>query len=99
MFVKTYIIESVYTSSAALEKIEASKKEIEAAQMSLDTALVRMEIGEATFLDVIEAQATKVEARQGLISNVIEYNRAQIQLLFESGTITAGDIIEKYRQE
>ena len=97
--IKQNIIQSVYNSSAALEKIEASKKEVEAAQLSLDTSLVRMEIGEATFLDVIEAQATKVAAQQGLISNVIEYNCAQVKLLFDSGLITAGDIIEKYGQE
>ena len=97
--IKKNIMESVYNSSAALEKIEASKKEVDAAQLSLDTALVRMEIGEATFLDVIEAQATKINARQGLISNVIEYNCSQVKLLFESGLITASDIIEKYEQE
>ena len=96
--IKQNILESVYNSSAALEKIEASKKEVIAAQMSLDMALVRMDIGEATFLDVIEAQATKINARQGLISNVIEYNCAQVKLLFDSGTITVNDIIEHYQQ-
>ena len=62
-------------------------------------ALVRMDIGEATFLDVIEAQATKINARQGLISNVIEYNCAQAKLLFDSGTITASDIIQHYTDD
>ena len=72
-----------------------SEKEVSAAKLSLDMSLVQLDVGEATFLDVLEAQSTKTQARQGLIFNVIEYNCAQVQLLFDAGIITVGDIIEK----
>lgn len=96
--IKEKIMQSVYNSTAALEKIEASKKEVAAAQLSLDMALVRLDIGEATFLDVIEAQATKTQAREGLIKNVVEYNKAQVQLLFDAGIITVYEIIKEYNE-
>lgn len=97
--IKEDIMKSVYNTSAALEKIRASEKEVSAAKLSLDMSLVRLDVGEATFLDVLEAQSTKTQARQGLIFNVIEYNCAQVQLLFDAGIITVGDIIEKYLEQ
>lgn len=97
--IKENIMKSVYNTSAALEKIRASEKEVAAAKLSLDMSLVRLDVGQATFLDVLEAQTTKTKARQGLIYNVIEYNCAQVQLLFDAGIITVGDIIEKYTQQ
>lgn len=97
--IKENIMKSVYNTSAALEKIRASEKEVAAAKLSLDMSLVRLDVGQATFLDVLEAQSTKTQARQGLIYNVIEYNCAQVQLLFDAGLITVGDIIEKYLEQ
>lgn len=97
--IKQNIMKSVYNTTAALEKIEAAEKEVAAAKLSLDMSLVRLDIGQATFLDVLEAQATKTQARQGLIYNIIEYNCAQVQLLFDAGIITVGDIIEKYIEQ
>ncbi|UKI42664.1 MAG: TolC family protein [Candidatus Melainabacteria bacterium] len=48
----------------------------------LKNALARYTIGEATFLDVLNSQKIKTQARSDLILAIIDYNKAQAQLLF-----------------
>ncbi len=95
--VKEDIISSYYDSKTQLEKIEASKKEVIAADESLKIALIRMEVGEATFLDVLQAQKAKTEARQMLIQHIVDYNKSQIQNLFNIGLITKSAVLTNYR--
>lgn len=95
--VKEDIISSYYDSKTQLEKIEAAKKEVLAADESLKIAMIRMEIGEATFLDVLQAQKAKTEARQMLIQHIVDYNKSQIQNLFNIGLITKSAVLTNYR--
>lgn len=95
--VKEDIISSYYDSKTQLEKIEASKKEVIAADESLKISLIRMEVGEATFLDVLQAQKAKTEARQTLIQHIVDYNKSQIQNLFNIGLITKCAVLTNYR--
>ena len=95
--VKEDIINSYYDSKTQLEKIEAAKKEVVAAEESLKISLVRMDIGEATFLDVLQAQQAKTEARQVLIQHIVNYNKSQIQMLFNIGLITKCAVLTNYR--
>lgn len=95
--IKESILGSYYNSRTALERIEAAKKEVEASDESLKISLVRLAVGQSTFLDVIAAQNIKVTARQRLISTIIEYNRAQVQLLFDSGTISVNSVLYNYQ--
>lgn len=95
--VKEDIVSSYYDSKTQLEKIEAAKKEVIAAEESLKISLIRMEIGEATFLDVLQAQQAKTEARQVLIQHIVNYNKSQIQMLFNIGLITKGAVLTNYR--
>lgn len=96
--VKEDIISSYYDSKTQLEKIEASKKEVIAADESLKVSLIRMEVGEATFLDVLQAQNAKTEARQMLIQHIVDYNKSQIQTLFNIGLITKCAVLTNYRE-
>jgi len=95
--VKEDIISSYYDSQTQLEKIEAAKKEVIAADESLKISLIRMEVGEATFLDVLQAQKAKTEARQSLIQHIVDYNKSQIQNLFNIGLITKCAVLTNYR--
>lgn len=94
--VKENIVKSYYTQKTNEEKIKAAQKEVKAADESLKIGLVKLEIGEVTFLDIIQAQKVKVEARQRLIQNMIDYNKAQIQLLFDTGIITSKAVLVEY---
>ncbi len=96
--VKEDIIGSYYDSKTQLEKIDAAKKEVISAEESLKVALVRMDIGEATFLDVLQAQAAKIQARQALIQHIINYNKSQVQTLFNIGCISKKAVLVNYIQ-
>ena len=82
---------------SALEKIEANKKEVEAADEGVRFALVGFEVGNNDFLDVLDSQATKTQARVQLINSTIEYNKAQVTLLYESGIISPKTLLRCYK--
>lgn len=94
--IKERILNNYYESLTSKEKITASKKEVKAGDEGLKDALVRWDIGENTFLDVLQAQTTKTTARQELISSIIDYNKAQVRLLFNAGIISINAIIKNY---
>ncbi len=96
--IKEDILTSYYDSLNALKKIEASKVETEAADVSLDLSLTNMKAGEATFIDVIASQNLKVQANINLIKNMIEYNKAQTNLLFDIGIISPDNVLKDYKQ-
>ena len=56
-----------------------------------------MELGESTFLDVLQAQHAKTEARQILVQHIVDYNKSQIQTLFNIGLITKCAVLTNYR--
>ena len=95
--IKENIVNFYYLSINALKKVEASKIETEAANMSLDLSLTNMKAGEATFIDVIASQNLKVQSNINLIKNMIEYNRAQTNLLFEVGLLSPKHVLKGYR--
>lgn len=94
--VKEKIINTYYDSENSVKKIEAAKREVEAADVSLKLSLASMKAGQATFIDVIESQNIKVQANLNLISNMIEYNKAQAQLLFEIGLLSPKNVLKGY---
>lgn len=90
------VVSSYYESDANLKKVQYGKKEIEAADEGVKNAMARMSIGEATFLDVLNSQKDKTEARSSLIRYIIQYNKNQVQLLFDTGEITTEKILSNY---
>lgn len=95
--IKENILTYYYDSLNALKKVEASKVETEAANVSLELSLANMKAGEATFIDVIASQNLKVQSNINLIKNMIEYNRAQTKLLFEVGLISPDTVLRGYK--
>lgn len=95
--IKENIISSYYTSKNLLEKIDAAKKQIAAADESLKSSIVRLNIGESTFIDVLQAQSEKVMARQSYVVYISQYNKQQIRLLFDTGTISPANVLVNYK--
>lgn len=87
------IITSKQNSESANERIASSKKEVYSSAKSLENAIVLMNVGTSTFIDVIQAQSLKVNAEVGLIENITDYNIAQVQLLFDSGIISVDNVL------
>ncbi|MEI3254842.1 MAG: TolC family protein [Candidatus Gastranaerophilaceae bacterium] len=95
--VKESIVGSYYSSRTALERVEANKKQVAAADEGLKFSLVGFDVGQNTFIDVLTSQTEKTRARQQLISSVIAYNKAQAQLLFDTGIISPKTLLLNYR--
>lgn len=96
--IKEDILNSYYDSLTSKERIKSAQKEVTAGDEGLKNALIRWDIGENTFLDVLQAQTTKTNARRELIDATIEYNKSQVQLLFDAGIISVNAILENYHQ-
>ena len=95
--VKESIVSSYYSSRTALEKIEANKKQVEAAEEGLKFSLIGFDVGQNTFIDVLTSQTEKTSARQQLLRSIIEYNKAQAQMLFDTGVISPKTLLLNYR--
>ena len=95
--VKENIVSSYYSSKTALERIEANKKQVESADEGLKFSLVGFDVGQNTFIDVLTSQTEKTRARQQLIQSIIEYNKAQTQLLFDTGIISPKSVLLNYK--
>lgn len=94
--IKEDIVSSYYSSKTSLEKIDANKKQVAAADEGLKFSLIGFDVGENTFIDVLTSQTEKTGARQQLIRSVIEYNKAQAQMLFDTGTISPNTLLQNY---
>ena len=94
--VKEAIINSYFESEKALNNINASRVEVEAADVSLNLSIANMKAGEATFIDVISSQNLKLQANINLIKNMIEYNKVQTKLLFDIGLISPKNVLKDY---
>lgn len=97
--VKEDILNSYYDSSNALKKIQASEVETAAANLSLELSIGNMMAGEATFIDVIASQNLKIQSNINLIKNMIEYNKAQTNLLFDVGIISPANVLKDYKTQ
>lgn len=90
------IVSSFYSTKTAEERVEAAKEEVIAADESLRLAFLRLEAGLGIYVDVLQSQTAKTDAKINLIRAIIDHNIAQVNLLFDSGTISAGNILKDY---
>lgn len=95
--IKEGLVSSYYSSKTALEKVEANKKQVAAADEGLKFSLVGFDVGQNTFIDVLTSQTEKTQARQQLISSIIQYNKAQAQMLFDTGIISPKALLLNYK--
>lgn len=95
--IKESIVSSYYSSKTALEKVEANKKQVASADEGLKFSLIGFDVGQNTFIDVLTSQTEKTRARQQLITSVIQYNKAQAQMLFDSGIISPKALLLNYK--
>lgn len=95
--VKESIVGSYYSSKTALEKIDSNRIQVKAADEGLKFSLIGFDVGQNTFIDVLTSQTEKTRARQQLLRSIIEYNKAQAQLLFDTGLITPKSLLLNYK--
>ncbi len=92
------ITDNYYSSKVNGEVIKAKNKQVISTKEGLRQAIARMRIGEATYLDVTEANKQKTLARIELISSIISYNKSQLNQLFETGNMNLMEIKAGYER-
>lgn len=90
------IISSYYKSKTSKDRAKIAKKQIDYATESVNLAELRLDAGEGILLDVIQAQTLKTQARVEYLDMVINYNINQIELLYNAGLVTKGNILKDY---
>ena len=87
----------------ALSVFDFSKKEmivtkqrVDYSNDSIKLAMLRFNNGKGILLDVIQAQSEMTQARIQYVATIAKYNIAQLDLLYNSGTISDDDIIKNY---
>ena len=92
------ITDNFYGVKSGDEIIKAKNRQIITTKEGLRQAIARMKIGEATYLDVIEANKQKTQARIDLINSIINYNKIQLKQLLEIGNMNQMEIKTKYEE-
>lgn len=87
------IIKSYYETQTARERVGFAKQQVVAADESLRLAFLRLESGIGIYVDVLQSQSAKVDAKINLIKAIIDYNIAQANMLFEIGAISPGNLL------
>ena len=78
------ITDNYFTAKTKEEIIDAKNKQVLTTKEGLRQAIARLKIGEATYLDVIEANNQKTVARIELINAIINFtfNKRPINLFY-----------------
>lgn len=95
--VKQAIIDAKSVSTFNKKEMEINKKRTEYSIQGVKLAMLRFNFGKGILLDVIEAQSETTLARVEYVSSIIKYNISQAELLFNSGTLNADDILNNYK--
>ena len=92
------ITDNYFSSKTNNEIINAKNKQVISTKEGLRQAIGRMKIGEATYLDVINANKEKTQARIEFLNSIISYNKSQIGQLFEVGRMNLLELKEGYEK-
>jgi outer membrane protein TolC len=78
----------------AAEQVGAALRGVRAAEASLELSQVRYEGGAGIALEVLEAQAAVSANRTSLVTSIVSYNAAQVELLRAVGGVSAETLLE-----
>ena len=92
------ITDNYFGAKTGNEIINTKNKQIISTKEGLRQAIARMKIGEATYIDVLDANRLKTQARIELISAIVNYNKTQLSQLFEIGLMSFLEIKKNYEK-
>lgn len=95
--IKQVIIDAKSVSEFNKKQMEINKKRTDYSMQGVKLAMLRFNFGKGILLDVIEAQSEATASRVEYVSSIIKYNISQAELLFNSGTLSANDIMNNYK--
>lgn len=81
------ILDAIDQLASTWQRIMASRESVALAARTLDAERRQFDVGRSTSTDVLDADARLAEARLGEIRALVEYQIAQIDLAFATGTL------------
>ena len=94
--IEQLIVDAKSTSIFSQREMLINKSRLDYSRKGLKLALLRFDNGKGILLDVIQAQSEATQARVQYAASIIRYNIAQVELLYNIGTITSQKIIDNY---
>lgn len=94
--IEQLIADAKSTSIFSQREMLINKSRLDYSRQGIKLALLRFDNGKGILLDVIQAQSEATQARVQYASSIIRYNIAQVELLYNIGTITSQKIIDNY---
>lgn len=91
------LVNNYNASIFASRGIKITKARVDFAKESVKLAMLRFNYGKGILLDVIQAQSEATQARIEYVETIINYNISQIALLYNSGMIEKGIIVDNYK--
>ena len=94
--IEQLIVDAKSTSIFSQREMLINKTRLDYSRQGIKLALLRFDNGKGILLDVIQAQSEATQARVQYAASIIRYNIAQVELLYNIGTITSQKIIDNY---
>ncbi len=95
--IEQILADALSVSDFAKKEMVVTKQRVDYSNESIKLAMLRFNNGKGILLDIIQAQSEMTQARIEYVSTIAKYNIAQLQLLYNSGTITDEIIVENYK--
>lgn len=93
--VETELANALLEAESSQRQIDISKTGLKSALNSYKYATERLKAGVGSNIDVVTAVASLTRARNDLVESIIDFNKAQINLLHSIGLISIDNIISK----
>lgn len=91
------IAKSFYDLKLQKDKLEVATQKLKSTQEAYRISFARLKAGVGINLEIIQAQTKLTEARSEYQENAMNYNNAQINLLYETGLLNPNQIIKASR--
>ena len=95
--IEQILVDALSVSDFSKKEMLVTKQRVDYSNESIKLAMLRFNNGKGILLDIIQAQSEMTQARIEYVSTIAKYNIAQLQLLYNSGTITDEKIIANYK--
>ncbi len=95
--IEQLLVDALSVSDFGKKQMIVTKQRVEYSNNSIKLAMLRFNNGKGILLDIIQAQSETTLARVEYVSAITKYNIAQLEILYNCGTISDDIVINNYK--
>ena len=95
--IEQILVDALSVSDFSKKEMLVTRQRVDYSNESIKLAMLRFNNGKGILLDIMQAQSEMTQARVGYVAAIAKYNIAQLELIYNSGTITDELVIENYK--